>query len=75
MSDSELRDALADKHERNREQRIESVKHWVRFIENNPPEVWGAQQNRLVDSQLRSARESGLDADHYRRVERAGRDR
>lgn len=75
MNDSELLDALADKQERNRKQRIESVKLWVEFIEENPPEVWGPQQNRLVDSQLRSARESGLDADHYWRVERAGRDR
>lgn len=75
MSDSELLDALDDKHERNRQQRIESITHWVQFIKDNPPEVWGPQQNRLVDSQLRSARESDLSADHYQRVERAGRDR
>lgn len=75
MNDSKLREALDDKRERNREHRIESIKHWVEFVGENPPEVWGPQQNRLVDSQLRSARESGLDADHYRRVERAARER
>lgn len=72
MRDSELLDALEEKHARNREQRLEAVKHWVQFIRDNPPEVWGPQQNDLVDSQLRSARELGLSAAHYRRVERAG---
>lgn len=75
MSDSDLREALDAKHERNHEQRIEAIKFWIEYIEDNPPEIWGPQQNRLVDSQLRSARESGLDAELYRRVERAGRDR
>lgn len=74
MSDSELLDALAAKHERDREQRIKSIKHWVRFIKDNPPEIWGSQQNKLVNSQLQSARETGLKAEHYRRVEEAGRD-
>lgn len=75
MSDSELREALAAQHARNRDRRIEGVKHWVRFIEETPPEVWGPQLNRFIDSQLRSARESGLEAEHYRRVDRAGRER
>lgn len=75
MSDSNARDALAAKRERNREQRIEAVKRWVEYIEENPASTWGEQQNRLVDSQLESARQSGLDAAHYRRIERAGRDR
>lgn len=74
MSDSELRDRLEAKHRRNREERIEAIKHWVDYIRANPPGVWGPQQNRLVDSQLESARETGLDAEHYRRVDRANRD-
>lgn len=72
MSDSELRETLDGKHEQEREQRLESIHHWVQFIEENPPEVWGEQQNKLVNSQLQSARESGLDASHYQRVEKAG---
>lgn len=75
MSDSELLDALDDKHERNREERIQSIKHWVQFIKDNPPEVWGPQQNKLINSQLQSARDSDLDAEHYQRIEQAGRDR
>lgn len=75
MTDSELPDTVADTREEDRQARLERVKFWAAFIEENPPEVWGPQQNALVDSQLRSARESGLDAAHYRRVDRAGRDR
>lgn len=68
-------DALAAKHEQNRRRRIEAVKRWVRYIQENPPETWGAQQNALVDSQLESARRSGLDASHYRRIRRSTRER
>lgn len=74
MSDSELLDALDDKHDQNREQRLQSIKHWVQFIKNNPPDVWGPQQNKLIDSQLQSARDSNLDVEHYKRIEQAGRD-
>ena len=72
MSDSDELDALEAKHERNREQRIEAVKHWAEYIKEHPPEVWGPQQNKVVNSQLQAARESGLDAEHYRRVRNAG---
>ena len=74
MSDSDELDALEAKHERNREQRIEAVKRWAEYIKDNPPEVWGPQQNKVVNAQLEAARESGLDADHYRRVRNAGED-
>lgn len=73
MSDSELREQLDEKHERNREQRLEAVKHWAQYIKENPPEDWGSQQNRLIDSQLQSARASDLDVDHYRRIRKRTR--
>ena len=72
MTDSDLRDRLDDKHERNQKLRLDAIRRWVEFIEEQPPEVWGPQQNKLVESQLQSARESGLDAEHYRRVREAG---
>lgn len=71
MPDSDELDDLAAKHERNRERRLEAVERWVEYIEEHPPEVWGPQQNRLVNSQLESARQTGLDAEHFRRVEAA----
>lgn len=72
MEDSEEREALAAKRERNRAERIERVKRWVEYIESTPVEVWGPQQNEIVNSQLEAARNSGLSAEHYRRVEEAG---
>ena len=75
MTDSSGRDQLDEKHRRNREQRIESIKRWVRYVKENPPEKWGKQQNALVNSQLAAARESGVSAEQYRRVERAADER
>lgn len=70
MSDSDELDSLASKHARNREQRLEAIKRWVRYVQANPPEQWGREQNKLVNSQLESARATGLDPEHYRRVNR-----
>jgi hypothetical protein len=74
MNDSNASEELAAKREENRAQRIAAVKRWVAYIESEPPESWGEQQNNLVNSQLESARQSDLDAGHRQRVERAGRD-
>lgn len=74
MNDSNRSEGLSAKRERNDEQRIEAVKRWVAYIQEQPPESWGDQQNRLVNSQLESARQTDLDAEHYQRVDRAGRD-
>lgn len=71
MTDSSRRDALDRKHEHNREQRIQAVKRWVEYIRTHDPDDWGAQQNRLVNSQLESARESDIDVEHRLRVEKA----
>ena len=75
MSDSNGRDRLDEKRRRNRERRLESVKRWVRYVKENPPEKWGEQQNRVIDSQLQAARESNVSAEQYRRVKRAGKAR
>lgn len=72
MKDSGEREALADKRERNREQRIERVERWVEYIKSTPVEEWGPQQNEVVNSQLEAARESGLSVAHYRQIEQAG---
>lgn len=68
MPDSNRSDRLAAKQERNRQERLEGIKRWVEYVRDNPPEVWGEQQNRLVNSQLESAREAGLSAAQERRV-------
>jgi hypothetical protein len=75
MSDSNGREALEAKRERIREQRIAAIKRWVEYIKSHDADEWGDQQNRLVNSQLEAARQSEIDVEHRRRVDRAGRDR
>lgn len=75
MTNSALRDALDEKHEQNRDARIRWVKYWAEYIQSNPVEDWGPQLNTLVNSQLQSARDHELDAEHYWRVRRARGDR
>jgi len=72
MTDSPERDALTAKHERNRERRLESVKRWVEYIREHPAEVWGPQQNRLINAQIDAAQASDLDVDHRKRVADVG---
>jgi len=64
-------DPLAEKHERNREQRIAEIERWVEYIQTNPPDVWGEQLNTLIESQIEAARESGVSAAQLERVREA----
>jgi hypothetical protein len=68
MNDSNARERLDAKHERNREQRIEGIKRWVEYIESEPPETWGPQQNAIVDDQLDAARSVRTSSSHRQRV-------
>ena len=69
MSNSNAREDLDAKHERNREQRIEGIKRWVEYIESEPPETWGPQQNAVVNEQLDAAQSVQASADHQQHVE------
>lgn len=64
MTDSDVRDHLDAKRERNEQRRIEAVKRWVDYIESEPPEKWGPQQNTVVDAQLEAAQEAGHSTAH-----------
>lgn len=74
MSDSNTRESLEATRERNRQQRVTGVKRSVEYIKNHDADEWGEQQNRLINSQLESARQSDISVEHRRRVEQAGRD-
>jgi hypothetical protein len=52
MTDSDAHKTLEAKHDRNRQQRLEGIKRWVKYIETHDPSEWGDQQNRLVDSPI-----------------------
>ena len=68
MTDSNVRRRLDAKHEHDRARRIEAIKRWVEYIESEPPEVWGPQQNAVVDGQLDAARSANTSAAHQRYV-------
>jgi hypothetical protein len=51
-----------------REPRVEQVKRWVAYIQTEPPETWGPQQNAVVNGQLDAAANAGLSASHRQRV-------
>ncbi|MDZ7850134.1 MAG: hypothetical protein U5K70_04765 [Halodesulfurarchaeum sp.] len=74
MSDSNVSEDLDVKHERNREQRIEGIKRWVEYIESEPPETWGPQQNAIVDGQLDAAQSVQQSAAHQQRVRAVARE-
>ncbi|AKH96542.1 hypothetical protein [Halanaeroarchaeum sulfurireducens] len=68
MTDSNAREHLETKHERNREQRIEGIKRWVEYIESESPETWGPQQNAVVNDQLDAAQSVQTSASHQQYV-------
>jgi hypothetical protein len=68
MTDSDVLEHLDAKLERNREQRFEGIKHWVRYIESEPPEIWGPQQNAVVNDQLDAAQTAQTTATREQRV-------
>jgi hypothetical protein len=70
MPDSNLPDR-ADAASRRRE-RLDGVLRWVEYVREQPPEVWGAEQNALVDGQLESARATGLGVEHRRSIREFG---
>lgn len=72
MRDSSRSDALDAKHRANRAARLEDVKRWVAYVREQPPEVWGAEQNRVVNAQLASARETDTSPEHEQRVRAFG---
>jgi len=48
--------------------RYEQVFRWAEYINNNPPEVWGRQQNAVVNGQIESARAVEVNAEDRARI-------
>ncbi|ELZ33814.1 hypothetical protein [Halorubrum distributum] len=68
MSDSVWPDHLDANHDRDREQRIAAIKRWVAYLQSEPPEVWGPQQNAVVNGQLTAAQHVATSAAHQQHV-------
>lgn len=74
MTDSDAREDPDTMPERDREQRIEAIKRWVAYIESEPPETWGPQQNTVVDAQLNAAQGAATSASHRKHVDAVARE-
>ena len=48
--------------------RYEQVIRWAEYINAQPPEVWGPQQNAVVNGQIESAQAVDVSAEEKKRV-------
>ncbi len=48
--------------------RYEQVIRWAEYIKTQPPEVWGPQQNAVVNGHIESAREVVVSAEDRKRI-------
>lgn len=46
-------DELREQQRENIAERREFVKHWAEYVRTHPDEEWSAQQNKVIDSQVR----------------------
>ena len=48
--------------------RYEQVIRWAEYIPEQPPEVWGPQQNAVVNGQIESAQAVNVSAEDAKRI-------
>jgi len=48
--------------------RYEQVIRWAKYIKEHPPEVWGPQQNAVVNGQIESAQAVNVNSDDKTRI-------
>ena len=69
MTDSKPPDTDPNRDEGpDRPPRYEQVFRWAEYIKENPPEVWGPQQNAVVNGQIESARAVDVSAEDRERI-------
>ena len=49
----------------NKEDRMNFIKYWADYVKNNTDELWGKQQNVLINSQIQNARYYKLSPKDY----------
>ena len=52
----------------NKEDRMNFVEHWADYVRKNPDRIWSRQQNILINSQIKNARENKLSKEIYLRI-------
>jgi hypothetical protein len=69
MTESQISDTdPSSKNGRGRSPRYDQVRRWAEYIQVHPPEVWGPQQNAVVNGQLESAQAVGVSAEERARI-------
>lgn len=68
MSNSGTPDRFENDRDPDRPPRYGRVRRWVAYIRDNPPDIWGPQQNAVVDGQLESAQAIDRDATDEQRI-------
>jgi hypothetical protein len=53
-----ISEKFKDKREKNQQEREEFIELWVNYIKNHSDEEWSRQQNKIINSQLKTAREA-----------------
>ncbi|MFO8115992.1 MAG: hypothetical protein R6U01_11685 [Halorubrum sp.] len=48
--------------------RYDQVIRWAEYITEHPPEVWGPQQNAVVNGQIESAQAADVSAEEKKRI-------
>ena len=69
MSDSRTpEEGSAEADDPERPPRYEQVIRWAEYINEQPPEVWGPQQNAVVNGQIESAQAVDVSAEDKKRI-------
>jgi len=70
MSDSRTpeEDSTGADDDPERPPRYEQVIRWAEYIKEQPPEVWGPQQNAVVNGQIGSAQAVDVSAEDKKRI-------
>ena len=54
----------------NKEDRINFVEYWANYVKNHSDKVWSKQQNILINSQIKNARNSKLSKEDYLNIKK-----
>jgi len=52
----------------NREERLNFVKYWAEYVRTHPDKEWSRQQNVLINSLMKNAKNSKLSSKEYLKI-------
>ncbi|MDP3917243.1 MAG: hypothetical protein Q8Q42_03065 [Nanoarchaeota archaeon] len=57
----------------NKEDRMNFVKYWARYVKTHSDKEWSEQRNVIVNSQLQSAKAVSLTREQYLKIKKSGK--